>query len=764
MKRGCRGRLVGQCLRAVWAWASLLVLWQAGALPSQAAPASVDEGGLWNVRVGFQDVYRTGSWTPLLVSSASSSGSSSASGGGSAGRLCAWAEDSDGQWVRSPAMAVTQAADGTQSVRFLVRFGRPVGRVLLEQMPPEDAGGDGLSAEISAEHVAGLAPISLPAPLPGGETVVLVVGELPSMERAARLMARDDGSRPRVVAVADPRLLGPTGLDYDGADAIIVCGRSVAALRGADAAALVGIDAWVRRGGRLVFLAGADAVRAGLAESVAAGWIPGLTNTPGRMEGMAPLRRATAIESYARADRPLDKKALQGLEVPLLADAAAMDGVIEAFEGTAPSDLPLVVRSPHGFGTITWIGLDLDQGFFRTWQGTDTLLVELLGGRPKGKSAGRGAEGARNALDMAGQLRLAVDQFPSVRPVPFEIIGGLALLYIAALYPLDWWLVSRGKGRFRLAWLSLPLLVAGFVALAGSTARQWKSEAGQESQADLVDIDMAGLLTRGVSFAGIWSPANATLDTAAVPREGLAVPPADIVVSWFGAVGRGLGATDSPTSHPSLASADYAYGPSLATLRGIPLAASSSRLLEAEWIAACPRPPLEASLTREAQGTLRGEVVNRLDFPLEDCRLVHSGWLYDIGRLEPGASYSTHGGKGPRSLAGALTRNAANAERIVATRWDPAELDPLRILEVAGLHAAAGGSAYTSSDPGRLGRFDLSPLLNVDRAVLVGRGPRGTAWRQTTAGPEAVAMPSGSALEAGSGLWRIVIPLKTRRP
>jgi hypothetical protein len=107
-----------------------------------------------------------------------------------------------------------------------------------------------------------------------------------------------------------------------------------------------------------------------------------------------------------------------------------------------------------------------------------------------------------------------------------------------------------------------------------------------------------------------------------------------------------------------------------------------------------------------------------------------------------------------------LTRRTQNKDREVNVRWDIAESDLVRILEIAGFHAAAGGSGYTSLEAGRLGRFDLSPLLPLDRAVLVGRGPAMVDWRcqpQSLAGAD----DSGSVppMPGQASLWRIVIPL-----
>jgi hypothetical protein len=704
----------------------------------ETAPASRSADGL-DVRVGFDGVYRTGSWTPLVVSLPTGVPQKAAT-------VHAWVEDPDGQFVRSPPAAVETHRDGTRTARVCVRFGRPTGRLLVEA---EGLSGEGnAAAQAPAAAGRGLVPHTLPPPIASTETILLVLGDLPAAGRAARLLAGDDGARPRVVALEPDAGLGGAGRageprDFDAADAIIVCGAAVAA-GDFDQRTLEGIDGWVRRGGRLVFVAGVSAARVRPGESPLAGWLPGPV---GRL---VPLRRTSAIETYAHADRPIEKSVAAGLQVPLLDNARSLEGAVEAFAGSTPGDLPLVVRRGHGFGTITWIGLDVDQGAFRNWSGTDTLLVELLGGREKGGGAGRAGETRRGPLDLAGQLRTAVDQFPGVSAVPFEVIAGLSILYVLCLYPLDWWLVSRGGGRPWLAWFSLPLLVTLAGGLAWLVADRWKGTATQFSRADVVDIDAAGGLARGFSFAGVWSPTNTAIDLSAGPAA--AVPtagPADIAVSWLGAAGRGIGATDAPIPHPSLASTDYSYGPSLAALEAVPIAAASSRLFEAEWSAPLADPPVSSTFGRDGQGTLKGKLVNRLPFPLEQCVLMHAGWLYDVGRLDCGQAFEPGNGRGPRSLAGAITRRAASSDRDVASRWDVDGTDVGRILELAGFHAAAGGRAYTSLESGRLARLDLSPLLQLDRAVLVGLGPCGTLW----SGERPIPSPDGMTL------WRIVMPL-----
>jgi hypothetical protein len=697
------------------------------------------------VTVGIGGVHRTGDWAPIVVMPDGEVPPEAA--------CHVWVEDPDGQWVRSPSATASPAS---RALRFRARFGRPAAGVQVEV--PDAAG------RMQRTLVA------IPPALAAGESTLLVIGDLEAAERASRLMAREDGRRLRVIRVASPRDLaagavGMTARDFDGIDTAVVCGAALDdASDDLSRDCLAALDGWLMGGGRLVFIAGASAARVATAGSIPAGWLPGPQGQPGRVERLVPLRRFAAVETFGRVARPLDRAALAGLEAPLVADAARLDGAVLAFEGKAAADLPLVVRRVRGFGTVTWIGVDIDRPAFRSWPGTDTLLVELLGDRVAGGEGGRAGESAHGGLDLAGQLRTAIDRFPGVAPVPFEVIVALGLLYIACLYPLDWWLAGRGGSRAAVAWLTLPLLVALFSGLAWGVGRRWKGDTWQSTAAGVVDVDCVTGLVRGSAWSGIWSPRNAVLDVAAACADAIPFAAADVAVSWHAAAGRGLGATDAPAPHPALGVADYAYAALLTALDGVPIAADSSRLFEAGWTAhlaeAGTAGLIVSTLDPDAQAALRGAIESRLPFALHGCVLVHAGWLYDVGTLAPGARFEPGAGRGPRSLAGALTRRAAVKDRDVAERWDTSSTDVARILEVAGFHRAAGGSSYTSLEPGRLGRLDLSPVLDTGRAVLVGRGPAGTAWRGEAA---ADALPPVAAAEQTS-VWRFVLPLEPRQP
>jgi hypothetical protein len=718
------------------AWTATL-----GALVALAAGGFAQaEGPGLDVAAGIGGIRRTGAWTPLVVTAAEETVQAGET-------LHAWVEDPDGQFVRSPPAVATATGDGRVAARFSVRFGRPSGRVRIER------------AGRIAEHVLG-------EPIASTEGVAVVLGDLPAVARAARLIDRDHGTKTRVLPVAvtgdGPRgfVAGGSGRDYDAADTIVVSGSAAMAL---PADVLAGIDAWVEGGGRLVLVAGASALDIAAAAGVAARWLPG------RIERLVPLRRVGAIESYARAAGLADRLPAAGLAMPRF--AGPVEGVIELAAGEDAAAQPLVVRRARGFGTVTWLGVDADSAVLTDWRGWDGVFVALLGGRAL--AASDSARTASAAVpDLAGQLRAALDTFPTAgagagpRPVPFEVIAGLGLLYVFCLYPLDWWLVSRDGGRPWLSWLTLPALVAAFTGLAWGTATWWSGGRAAVSRvAGVVDIDASRGMVRGSAWAAVLAPDNDLVDVAVAARSGEdavtvggAHGAGEAAVSWFAAAGRGFGGLDAGVAHPSLAAADYGYASRLDRLERVPIAASSSRQFEAEWSAAARSNVATSTLFRNEQGTLGGTITHDLPFPLGECRLLHAGWLYDLGTIVPGQTVDITAGRGPRSLASAITRRAAMKERDLAVRWDAASTDVARILEVAGFHAAAGGAGYTGLQPGRLGRLDLSPLLTVDRAVLVGRVPDGreaSAWRFALADGRTLA----DASPAAPTLCRIVIPL-----
>ncbi len=722
----------------------LLCLFFLSAGPAVGGPTSDNQE--LSVEIGFDGMVRAGHWNQVLVRIPQSLAQPQTR------YVAVEAKDPGGQWLRSPLVRPALMNDMRWAARLLVKIGSRDStiRVVVVDTTEPDAASAHRAAVVTSRTVR------LPQLLESSQEVLMLLGDLENATRATRLAAREDGSKMLVVSprqtldsIPLSSVFGPLGLTFDSVDKAIICGNAVK--EGIPNDRLLELDAWVRQGGDLLLIAGMSLPAAVSTSPSLESWLPGTFSR------LVPLRRAAAIETYARASRPLARRAIEELQIPIFEEFPRIQGVIETSVGGTQNDPPLVVRRAHGFGRITWIGIDLDTRTFASWPGTDSLLLKLLDIQDSGDSKGRAGEARRGGLDLAGQLRLAVDTYLDVSVIPFELIALIGLLYVVALYPLDWWVARRSERTRWLTWLTLPLIVLAFTGITWSTNQQFKSDGWQIHTAGIFDIDQATQTCRANSFAGIWASSNGQFSLSAKPSQDTSGEESRSAVSWFAASGRNIGGPDALTPHPSLAGTSYEYGSSADKLQNISIASASSQLFEANWTGRLSTVSIQSTVSRTGQGTLRGTITNRLQVSLKDCVLVHAGWLYDIGTLHPGDTCDLEAGKGPRSLAAFLTKKQAVKDRNVSARWKSDDRDISRILEVAGMHRATGGPEYTGLQSGRLEHIDMTRLLVLDRVILIGKGPSATTWLpQKTS--ESDLTPFKDAGDAT--LWRIVLKLQ----
>ena len=239
-------------------------------LAASTFSASRGVAELPGISVGFAGVTKTAAWTPVWVR---------LPGDAPAGRVRVWADDPEGQPVASPWKAFELVAGRHEAVCH-VRCGRPAGLLRVEI---EAGQGRATSYEVEA------------SPIESTATVVLAIGELPSLTRAAALLESDDGRRPRIVTVSQEDLPAADPLDFDAADVVVLCGSTGRPSPNLAAA----LDGWVRRGGFLVYMTG------GLTGGEAAAAAPFAAWLPGELQRFVPLRRTASVETFARASRPL---------------------------------------------------------------------------------------------------------------------------------------------------------------------------------------------------------------------------------------------------------------------------------------------------------------------------------------------------------------------------------------------------------------------------------------------------------------------------
>ena len=370
-----------------------LALWAACCAASPAladrvaedqAPDASQAVRITDVRAGLAGRSKVGFWTPFTVEL-------QAGGSEVRGHVEIVLPDGDGvpSRVRAPAGddGLVLRPGERRQVPLYAKLGQ-----LSSELTVAFRGSAGL---LATRRFRTQAPGPLAGVLPSSATLFVVVsGEAPD---PARPWMR--GGKLAHVSQLDE--LPRDWWGYAGIDALILAtgDEAIASQLAAAGPQLAAIDQWVRMGGRLILSVGRHA------ERLLADGAPLAPLVPGRLEAMVPLRQSTALETFADTLEPVSADARFELLVPKLADAR---GQVEAFAGSGPRDLPLVVRAPHGFGEVVFVAFDLDRPPIANWKARPQLFEKLLR-RPKGPDDEErdtlGEVTTLGFVDLSGQLR-----------------------------------------------------------------------------------------------------------------------------------------------------------------------------------------------------------------------------------------------------------------------------------------------------------------------------------------------------------------------
>jgi len=403
---------------------------------------------------------------------------------------------------------------------------------------------------------------------------------------------------------------------------------------------------------------------------------------------------------------------------------ADVQGTVEAREG----NLPLVVRSARGFGSVVFAAFDLDLAPLGDWEDRGLLVGKLLDidETPLDASHDTGAVLHYGFDDMAGQLRSALDQFAGLPAVPFSLIVAIVIGYLVLIGPVDYFVLRKLARRMELTWLTFSWIVLAFCLGAYVLAHSLKGDRVRVNQVDLVDVDLASGAVRGTTWADVFSPAVDRYDLSFEPRrlDGTAAADASAVVGWLGLPGEALGGMNPKTATLAAWKQGYECSPRLDALMGVPLPVWSTKSLIARWTATATS-RLSAKIADKDRIPV-GLVTNTLGFPLKDCLLCFGRWAYRLGDLGPGESAQMDAGCERRDLTTLLTGRKFIFEEGTqrATPYDRGSVDVTYILRAMMFFKAAGGHRYTGLVHRHQGFVDLSDLLKTDHAILVAVGPQ----------------------------------------
>jgi hypothetical protein len=728
---------------------------------SHAAPAWADDAAAVNqdrphiddCRVGFNGVFKVGYWTPLWVTV-------SGDAAGQTIEIEVATADSDGvETTISTGVPATDEPPGrTRRVLLYARMGRigsPIRVALIADGSVVDRREVLPGRTLNATRPA----TSLTAT---GELIVQI-GAAPTgvAEALPDRDSSESGPARRFVVIDAFDDLPTEWFGFESVDALVLPAGDGAIARqlAADAKRFAAVADWVELGGRLILLCGGRT-----AQDMIADGRPLAPFAPGRFIelGRLPLPQMGALEHFSESNVPIDAAGPgRELSVPLFSSVV---GRIDVHGGVRPGDVPLVVRSPRGLGEIMFAALDIDQPPLSDWAGRPALLRALL--RPL-LPREEAADVSRSLItsgydDLSGALRERLGQsFAQVRPITFNLVAALAVLYLLTLFPLNYLLVHMVFRRPAAAWLTLPLTMIAFAAAAiGLGATRSASVLPSLNQVELVDIDLASGRTRGTYWACIYSPHASRFDAALDGRQTSPGPEmaADVRLSWHGLPGSGVGGMNAGGAELNIVPASYRFveqGDQVA-LEGVPILNAATKSLTARWTA-----PAQALLSAElsdegGRGSIAGELVNVSEIRFEDVRLLYGNRAFRLGALDPGQRKLIDGQLRAIGISTLITGRAQTARDEGRFALQIERASTAELLDVMMFFAAAGGVDFARLPFRYQADSDLSRQLELGRAVLVAVAP--------AAGSRLVAGPGGAPLgdEANNTrftVYRFVLPV-----
>lgn len=710
-----RGYLHALCVSILRAAIVLFAL----VLLSGVAWAQTSQPEIVSVRIGMDRLYKLGHWTPVEVT---------LKGGAQpiTGRVEIVVPDCDGvpsRVVTSPSRPIQLSPGQTASAVLYVRFGQEDGSLKVSfRDQAGEAQVDKVYSSVSdvdSEHP--------PVLLSTEQQLIVSVGPSIGLDDGLKSFSKSQRERVRFARLEGDDAVSrlPTRwYGYEGVSAVVLATNQPDQYRLLENnERLEALDQWVRMGGRLVLFAGAEAPA--LLAGGPAGH-PLARFAPGAFDKLVVLQRTSALEQYGESLHPVfPPGAAQGISVPQLVN---IRGRIDLRDG----ETPLVVRTPRSFGEVVFVAADFNVAPLSKWEGRGEFLRKLMNWKTEpDREDGSVGFGRRmthlGITDLSGQLRGALEQFAGIRVVPFVSVALLIAVYILLIGPGDYFFVKKVLKRMEWTWVTFPIIVVVFSALAYGLARWSKGSQVQINQVDLVDVDVESRFLRGTSWLTLFSPATEayrfTLRPQLAGQEETVLH--STTLGWLGLPGSALGGMSNRTAGPALFPQPYEYSPDLDALRDVPIPVWASKSLTARYSAESEL-NIGTDFALDFTGELVGTLTNSLSLPLSDCVLAYERFAYDLKRIEPGQTVEI----GHRTLRVDLS-TILNGRRLdfdaekksyaqTSTAYDQAGYDVPGILRQMMFYDAAGGRGYTNLGHDYQRFVDLSGHLATGRAILIG--------------------------------------------
>jgi len=601
-------------------------------------------------------------------------------------------------------------------------------------------------------------------PLASSQPLIVAIGSSMGVEALSLKSAKNSASTLTTVVLDAADRLPFDLIDYSASDLLLISTRDIELLRAINAQQWSAIDGWIRSGGGCIISLGSTVEElASVPELLSL--LPGKVLDQGMVTNPGGLESLVGVTEDPLKPFPVTLLELAEGEVKLM----LTDSLARRF--------PWWIVNSLGQGTIRVVASDMDTTALANWKDRRVLWDRLI--EPYFTSSmidnAAGSEemlgGATSYLgynDVVGQLRATLDVFTSVRGVSFGQVAAVLIGILVLVGPIDYFVSVKWLKRPAISWF-----FAGTLLVAISSGLTWcyfaiRPDAVLVNTAQIVDVDLETGRIDGRLWSHVYSGAARQVDIKITgPRD------TGVVLDWQGLPGPGLGGLTSQLITDRGMPA-YSIEHSTATgsqILGVGIPSAGTKCLNGRWtstLAATELGVTSPGALQEMVGVdqLQGVFSNPLSVDLRDAILFYHDWYYVLNsRIAAGEQIVISSEQIPKDLKRRLNRQRSVDGNVRITRWDPAERGELdRLLELMMFYKAASGANYASLAHRYQPQVDHSNLLELDKAVLIGRAdisPTVVQVKATGTGEVSEDLVSEGGTER---VWyRLVFPVETRR-
>ena len=577
---------------------------------------------------------------------------------------------------------------------------------------------------------------------------------------ASRLQAELTG-RPDLVEVAiqsqtsDYHKLPDRWYGYAAVDLLIITTSAEDLLEQLSAQQQQAIRQWIYQGGRMLLFAGQRGPELSQDNEALGSLIPG------KIDRIITNWNTSGIEKFGNADERLILSRQPGSSLSLITPA---DGVVVLRDTqNAQAEHALIVHSARGLGSVTFVAFDPDQEPFASWGATPAILNRLVinshFAERGNEQVGKGSKSSNAGFDdISGQLRSSLDRFDGVTPTRFMWVAGLLGMFILVIGPVDYYILRRFK-RLQWTWVTFPVAILIFSLIAVSMVSALRTSPAAMNQIEIIDIDSLTQTVRGSNYATVYSPTTAAYSFEMSEfSNSFHSENHHVLACWQGFPGAGLGGLGR-TSFQVLIDHQYEVDLTDGQIRSIPVQHSGTRSLAARWSADSSLVVNSALVTEPASGALRGTLQNPFDFDLHEALILFDGRVYPLGQVFTSKSevnvYDLSADS--QGIDNYFTRYQSGSRRQSYRVWQATDESRDRVVKQMMFNQEIGGVRYTGLLHRYQSHLDLSHMLRLRRAVLVGKAGQRHGMTEFVSGSQQDG--GGPIASQVDRYYRVVLPV-----